>query len=92
MKILCRSDWDKWSNCLSETPCPIRRRGEWDEPEGPSLPPVLFYAKETELRELETRRLRVEQLQQAVKLHQVRNKPLLLTCAWFFIGLIGLNL
>ncbi|XP_056609965.1 uncharacterized protein LOC130426961 [Triplophysa dalaica] len=71
-----KKDWDKWSKHHSETLCPVRRRGEWDEPEGPSLPPVLFYAKETELRELETRRLRMEQLQQAVKLHQAMSDSL----------------
>ncbi|KAA0706144.1 hypothetical protein E1301_Tti018323 [Triplophysa tibetana] len=71
-----KKDWDKWSKRHSETPCPVRRRGEWDEPEGPSLPPVLFYANETELRELETRRFRVEQLQQAVKLHQAMSDSL----------------
>ncbi|KAI7803288.1 uncharacterized protein LOC130560987 isoform X2 [Triplophysa rosa] len=71
-----KKDWDRWNKCHTETPCPVRRRGEWDEPEGPSLPPVLSYANETELRELETRRLQVEQLQQAVKLHQAMSDSL----------------
>lgn len=63
-------EWDRWNKCYSESLCPIRTRGEWDDPDGSNLPLILSYTNENELRELETRRLQVEQLQQAVKLHQ----------------------
>lgn len=53
--------------------CPIRRRGEWGDSDRSCLPPILSYTSETELRELERRRLRVEQLQQDIRLQKVSN-------------------
>ncbi|XP_051569236.1 uncharacterized protein LOC127449751 isoform X2 [Myxocyprinus asiaticus] len=60
-------EWEKWNKCRPGALCPIRRRGEWGNS---CLPPILCYTTETELRELESRRLRVEQLQQAIHLQQ----------------------
>ncbi|XP_051987319.1 uncharacterized protein LOC127647225 [Xyrauchen texanus] len=62
-----KKDWEKWNRRRPGALCPVRRRGEWGNS---CLPPVLCYTTETELRELESRRLRVEQLQQAVHLQQ----------------------
>ncbi|KAL0196669.1 hypothetical protein M9458_005209, partial [Cirrhinus mrigala] len=55
---------------ISGALCPVRRRGEWGDPARSCLPPILLYSTEAELRELESQRLRVEQLQQAVRLQQ----------------------
>ncbi|XP_051569234.1 uncharacterized protein LOC127449751 isoform X1 [Myxocyprinus asiaticus] len=62
-----KKEWEKWNKCRPGALCPIRRRGEWGNS---CLPPILCYTTETELRELESRRLRVEQLQQAIHLQQ----------------------
>ncbi|XP_055050861.2 uncharacterized protein [Misgurnus anguillicaudatus] len=71
-----KKDWERWNKCHSETLCPVRRKGEWGDPDCPCLPPVLSYTSETELRQLETQRLQVEQLQQAVSLQQAMSDNL----------------
>ncbi|XP_067237379.1 tubulin epsilon and delta complex protein 2 isoform X2 [Chanodichthys erythropterus] len=64
-----KKDWERWDTRSSGAFCPIRRRGEWGDPIS-CLPPILSYNSEAELRELESQRLRVEQLQQAVHLQK----------------------
>ncbi|XP_017560913.1 uncharacterized protein LOC108431931 [Pygocentrus nattereri] len=49
---------------------PLRMIGEWGDLKSSSLPPMLFYSTETELEELDTLRLRVDQLQLEIRLHQ----------------------
>ncbi|KAL1278810.1 hypothetical protein QQF64_025483 [Cirrhinus molitorella] len=71
-----KKDWERWDMRISGALCPVRRRGEWGDPTRSCLPPILSYSSETELRELESRRLRVEQLQQAVRLQQAMSDNL----------------
>lgn len=71
-----KKDWERWDKSSSGALCPIRRRGEWGDPDRSCLPPILSYSSETELRELETQRLRVEQLQQAIRLHKAMSDNL----------------
>ncbi|XP_026095972.1 tubulin epsilon and delta complex protein 2 isoform X1 [Carassius auratus] len=75
-----KKDWESWDMRISGGLCPVRRRGEWGAPAGSCLPPVLSYSSEAELRELESQRLRVEQLQQAVHLQQAMTDSL----AWYW--------
>ncbi|XP_016351213.1 uncharacterized protein LOC107695706 isoform X1 [Sinocyclocheilus anshuiensis] len=71
-----KKDWERWDMRISGALCPVRRRGEWGDPARSCLPPVLSYSSEAELRELESQRLRVEQLQQAVCLQQAMSDSL----------------
>ncbi|KTG38399.1 hypothetical protein cypCar_00029212 [Cyprinus carpio] len=71
-----KKDWERWDMRISGALCPVRRRGEWGDPARSCLPPVLSYSSEAELRELESQRLRVEQLQQAVRLQQAMSDSL----------------
>ncbi|XP_056117731.1 uncharacterized protein LOC130095099 [Rhinichthys klamathensis goyatoka] len=71
-----KKDWERWDKSSSGALCPIRRRGEWGDPDRSCLPPILSYTSETELRELESQRLRVEQLQQAVRLQKAMSDNL----------------
>ncbi|XP_073692410.1 uncharacterized protein tedc2 [Garra rufa] len=73
---LWKKDWERWDMRISGALCPVRRRGEWGDPARSCLPPILSYSSEAELRELESRRLRVEQLQQAVRLQQAMSDNL----------------
>ncbi|XP_051744201.1 tubulin epsilon and delta complex protein 2 isoform X1 [Ctenopharyngodon idella] len=70
-----KKDWERWDKRSSGAFCPIRRRGEWGDPIS-CLPPILSYNSEAELRELESQRLRVEQLQQAVHLQKAMSDNL----------------
>ncbi|KAI2666861.1 Tubulin epsilon and delta complex protein 2 [Labeo rohita] len=71
-----KKDWERWDVRISGALCPVRRRGERGDPAHSCLPPILSYSTEAELRELESRRLRVEQLQQAVRLQQAMSDSL----------------
>ncbi|XP_059417308.1 tubulin epsilon and delta complex protein 2 isoform X3 [Carassius carassius] len=71
-----KKDWESWDMRISGELCPVRRRGEWGAPAGSCLPPVLSYSSEAELRELESQRLRVQQLQQAIHLQQAMTDSL----------------
>ncbi|KAK7167146.1 hypothetical protein R3I94_001523 [Phoxinus phoxinus] len=71
-----KKDWERWDKSSSGALCPIRRRGEWGDPDRSCLPPILSYSSETELGELESQRLRVEQLQQAIRLQKAMSDKL----------------
>ncbi|XP_058625167.1 uncharacterized protein LOC131536333 isoform X1 [Onychostoma macrolepis] len=71
-----KKDWERWDMRISGALCPVRRRGEWGDPACSCLPPILSYSSEAELRELESQRLRVEQLLQAVRLQQAMSDSL----------------
>lgn len=71
-----KKEWERWDMRSSGALCPIRRRGEWGDPDRSCLPPILSYTSEAELRELERQRLRVEQLQQAIRLQKAMSDNL----------------
>ncbi|KAG1966996.1 hypothetical protein F2P79_002635 [Pimephales promelas] len=71
-----KKDWERWDKSSSGDLFPIRRRGDWGDPDRSCLPPILSYTSETELRQLESRRLRVEQLQQAIGLQKAMSDNL----------------
>ncbi|KAI4878201.1 hypothetical protein NFI96_018269 [Prochilodus magdalenae] len=48
---------------------PLQRRGEWRD-QTSCLPPILYYSTEAELEQLGTLRLRVDQLQLEIRMHQ----------------------
>ncbi|XP_067278929.1 tubulin epsilon and delta complex protein 2 isoform X2 [Pseudorasbora parva] len=72
-----KKEWERWDMRSSGALCPIRKRGEWGDPDRSCLPPILSYASEAELRELESQSLRVQQLEQAIRLQKAMSDNLM---------------
>ncbi|TRZ00856.1 hypothetical protein DNTS_031791 [Danionella cerebrum] len=74
---LRRKDWERWEKWSSGSLCPIKRRQDWADPDAqPCLPPILSYSNEAELRHVQTARVNVERLEQALQLQQVMSDNL----------------
>ncbi|XP_036445878.1 uncharacterized protein LOC118821396 [Colossoma macropomum] len=71
-KVIKHADHLKkdWERKVGGPLFPLRTRGEWGDLKTSCLPPLLFYSTEAELEELDTLRLRVDQLQLEIRLHQ----------------------
>ncbi|KAL6475856.1 hypothetical protein MHYP_G00143550 [Metynnis hypsauchen] len=77
-KVIKHADHLKkdWERKVGGPLFPLRTIGEWGDLKSSCLPSMLFYSTEAELEELETLRLRVDQLQLEIRLHQVMSDAL----------------
>lgn len=62
---------DKYQELEPGVLCAVRRKSAWEEPQRPCLPPTVCYHSQAELQEIAQLRLRVQALEQDMKLQQI---------------------